>query len=135
MSIRMLACPVPVTRTALPPHSLPLAVEVTFRRYRARGHIPARGTIPAHARLTADRIEGKDPKVAGSEPVTSPDQRKPGGRKASRIGAVFTILVLLSLLIGNHTGRVEDVFLIVIAGVLTLILIGDVVLRRNGLRS
>ncbi|WP_246273482.1 DUF2631 domain-containing protein [Phytohabitans houttuyneae] len=73
--------------------------------------------------------------MAGSEPVTSPDQRKPGGRKASRIGAVFTILVLLSLLIGNHTGRVEDVFLIVIAGVLTLILIGDVVLRRNGLRS
>ena len=31
------------------------------------------------------RIEGKDPKVAGSEPVTSPDQRKPGGRKASRM--------------------------------------------------
>jgi hypothetical protein len=90
---------------------------------------------PAHARLTADRIEGKDPKVAGSEPVTSPDQRKPGSRKASRIGAVLTILVLLSMLSGNHTGRVEDIFLIVIAAVLALVLLADVVLRRSGLRS
>jgi len=73
--------------------------------------------------------------VAGSEPVTSPDQRKPGGRKASRIGAVFTILVLLSMLIGNHRGRTEDIFLIVIAGGLALVLVVDVVLRRNGLRS
>jgi hypothetical protein len=73
--------------------------------------------------------------VAGSEPVTSPDQRKPGGRKASRIGAVFTILVLLSMLIGNHTGRIEDIFLIIISAVLALILVADVVLRRNGLRS
>lgn len=73
--------------------------------------------------------------MAGSEPVTSPDQRKPGSRKASRIGAVFTILALLAMLIGNHRGRVEDIFLIVIAAVLALILVADVVLRRNGLRS
>lgn len=73
--------------------------------------------------------------MAGSEPVTSPDQRKPGGRKASRIGAVLTILVLLTMLIGNHTGRTEDVFLVVIAGGLALVLVVDVVLRRNGLRS
>ena len=73
--------------------------------------------------------------MAGSEPVTSPDQRKPGGRKASRIGAVLTIIVLLTMLIGNHTGRTEDVFLIVIAAGLALVLVVDVVLRRNGLRS
>jgi putative Mn2+ efflux pump MntP len=73
--------------------------------------------------------------VADSEPVTSPDQRKPGHRKAARIGAVFTILALLAMLIGNHEGRTEDVFLIVIAATIALILIGDVVLRRNGLRS
>jgi hypothetical protein len=72
--------------------------------------------------------------VAGSEPVTSPDQRKPGGRKASRIGAVLTILALLAMLMGNHTGRTEDIFLIVIAAGIALILAGDVVLRRNGLR-
>ncbi|GAA4701955.1 hypothetical protein Prum_026720 [Phytohabitans rumicis] len=73
--------------------------------------------------------------MAGSEPVTSPDQRKPGSRKAARIGAVVTILALLSMLIGNHTGRIEDIFLLVVAGGLALILVGDVVLRRNGLRS
>ncbi|MGN9907306.1 DUF2631 domain-containing protein [Phytohabitans sp. LJ34] len=73
--------------------------------------------------------------MAGSEPVTSPDQRKPGGRKASRIGAVLTIIVLLTMLIGNHTGRTEDVFLVVIAAGLALVLVVDVVLRRNGLRS
>lgn len=73
--------------------------------------------------------------MAGSEPVTSPDQRKPGKRKAARIGAVITILALLSMLIGNHTGRTEDIFLIVSAATLAAILIGDVVLRRNGLRS
>ncbi len=73
--------------------------------------------------------------MAGSEPVTSPDQRKPGSRKAARIGAVFTILVLLSMLIGNHTGRTEDIFLIVVAAGIAAILVGDVVLRRAGLRS
>ena len=73
--------------------------------------------------------------MAGSEPVTSPDQRKPGNRKAARIGAVVTILALLSMLIGNHTGRVEDIFLVVIAAGLAVILVVDVVLRRNGLRS
>jgi hypothetical protein len=48
---------------------------------------------------------------------------------------VLTILVLLSMLIGNHTGRTEDIFLVVIAAGIALILVGDVVLRRNGLRS
>ncbi|MEH1128804.1 DUF2631 domain-containing protein [Micromonospora sp. CPCC 206061] len=73
--------------------------------------------------------------MAGSEPVTSPDQRKPGHRKAGRIGAVVTILALLSMLAGNHTGRTEDIFLIIIAAGIAAILVGDVILRRNGLRS
>lgn len=73
--------------------------------------------------------------MAGSEPVTSPDQQKPGHRKAGRIGAVVTILALLSMLAGNHTGRTEDIFLIVIAAGLAAILVADVILRRNGLRS
>lgn len=73
--------------------------------------------------------------MAGSEPVTSPDQRKPGHRKAGRIGAVVTILALLSMLAGNHTGRTEDIFLIAIAAGLAAILVVDVILRRNGLRS
>ncbi|GIJ30339.1 hypothetical protein Vqi01_55010 [Micromonospora qiuiae] len=73
--------------------------------------------------------------MAGSEPVTSPDQHKPGHRKAGRIGAVLTALALLAMLCGNHEGRVEDLWLIGLAAFLLLIVIGDAVLRRNGLRS
>jgi hypothetical protein len=73
--------------------------------------------------------------VAGDEPVTSPDQHKPGHTKAARLGAVFTIVVLLLMLFGNHRGWVENVWLISLAGLLALILIVDWVLRRNGLRS
>jgi hypothetical protein len=73
--------------------------------------------------------------VAGSEPVTSPDQRKPGHRRAGRIGAVVSALALLTMLCGNHEGRVEDLWLVGVAVLLLVIVIGDVVLRRNGLRS
>jgi hypothetical protein len=73
--------------------------------------------------------------VAGSEPVTSPDQRKPGHRKSGRIGAVLSALALLAMVCGNHQGRVEDIWLIGLAVLLLVIVIGDVVLRRNGLRS
>lgn len=73
--------------------------------------------------------------MAGSEPVTSPDQHKPGHRKSGRIGAVLTALALLAMICGNHEGRVEDIWLIGLAALLLVIVIGDVVLRRNGLRS
>jgi hypothetical protein len=73
--------------------------------------------------------------VAGSEPVTSPDQRKPGHRKAGRIGAVLSAGVLLLMLCGNHQGNVENLWLIGIAVTLLVIVIGDAILRRNGLRS
>lgn len=73
--------------------------------------------------------------MAGSEPVTSPDQHKPGHRKAGRIGAILTALALLAMLCGNHEGRVEDLWLIGLAALLLLIVLGDIVLRRNGLRS
>ncbi|AEB43454.1 MULTISPECIES: DUF2631 domain-containing protein [Micromonospora] len=73
--------------------------------------------------------------MAGSEPVTSPDQHKPGHRKSGRIGAILTALALLAMLCGNHEGRVENLWLIGLAALLLLIVIGDAVLRRNGLRS
>jgi len=73
--------------------------------------------------------------VAGSEPVTSPDQHKPGHRKSGRIGAVVTALALLAMICGNHEGRVEDIWLVGLAALLLIIVIGDAVLRRNGLRS
>jgi hypothetical protein len=77
----------------------------------------------------------KEPNVAGDEPVTSPDQHKPANMKLLRFGAVVTAVLLLVMAIGNHRGRVEDIFLAATAAGLILLLIVDWVLRRNGLRS
>ena len=74
--------------------------------------------------------------MSGEEQVTSPDQHKPTiSRRLARFGAVATILILLGMLYGNHRGRVEDIFLIAIAGLLAVLLVLDFVLRRLGLRS
>ena len=72
--------------------------------------------------------------MADQEPVTSPDQHKPGHRKAAQVAGTISIIVLLLMTIGNHEGRTEDIFLIGIAALIAAILIGDAVLRRNGLR-
>ena len=72
--------------------------------------------------------------MADNEPVYAPDQLKPGKRKWSRIGAVVTALILLAMIIGNHEGNTENVFLVVLAVALIVIIGGDAVLRRNGLR-
>lgn len=74
--------------------------------------------------------------MAGSEPVTSPDQHKPGHRRAGRIGAILTALVLLALMFrNNEVSGIAKIWLIGIAAGLIGAVIGDVVLRRNGLRS
>ena len=74
--------------------------------------------------------------MAGSEPVTSPDQHKPGNRRAARIGAVLTIVAIVLMgAFGNHEGRVEEVFSYLIAALIAAALIGDVALRRVGLRK
>jgi hypothetical protein len=72
--------------------------------------------------------------VAGNEPVTSPDQHKPTPIKAARIAGTISIVALLLMTIGNHEGRVEDIWLVGIAAVIAALLIGDAVMRRNGLR-
>ena len=72
--------------------------------------------------------------MAGDEPVTSPDQHKPGPKRAGRVGAVLTIVVLLAMVCGNHRGRIEDIFLIAGAALLAAVLVGDWLLRKNGLR-
>ena len=73
--------------------------------------------------------------MAGNEPVTSPDQHKPTNVKAARIGGVITIILLLLMLIGNHRGRVENLWLIGIAAVIAALLVGDWLMRKNGLNS
>jgi uncharacterized protein DUF2631 len=73
--------------------------------------------------------------VAGNEPVTSPDQLKPTNPRKARIGAVVAIVVLLLMLLGNHRGKVEDIWLIGLAVLVVIMIVGDWVLRRNGLRD
>jgi hypothetical protein len=72
--------------------------------------------------------------VSDNEPVYAPDQLKPSGRKWSRIGAVGSAIVLVAMIFGNHEGNTENLFLIVVAAGLLVVLGVDVVLRRNGLR-
>lgn len=71
---------------------------------------------------------------AEQDPVYAPDQLKPGNRKWARRGALGAAAVMLMYFWGNHEGNVENIFLAVIAVGLVTIVIGDAVLRRNGLK-
>jgi hypothetical protein len=73
--------------------------------------------------------------VAAEEPVTSPDQNKPTDTRAARFGAVAVAgsLVLMAVC-GNHKGHIEDIFLVSGAAILIVIVLGDWLLRKNGLR-
>ncbi len=56
------------------------------------------------------------------------------GRKG-RIGAWISVGILLLYLYGNHEGRMEDLWLVGIAGIIVLILIWDIFRRKNAWRS
>jgi Protein of unknown function (DUF2631) len=73
--------------------------------------------------------------VAGDEPVTSPDQRKPVNPRKARVAAIVAVVILLLMSLGNHKGHIEDLWLVGLAALIVLMLIGDWVLRRNGLRD
>ena len=74
------------------------------------------------------------PGVTDHDPVIAPDQLKPGSRKWSTIGAIVSAVLLLAMIIGNHEGNVENLWLVGLAVLLLVILGVDAVLRRNGLR-
>ena len=50
--------------------------------------------------------------------------------KAAKAAAIFVIIALLALLIGNHQGKVEDLFCIGFAVLIAIILIRDAVRSR-----
>src|SRR5262245_8892250 len=109
VSIRMLACPVPVIRTC----SVPLCPLASQR-------------VPDYFRRRI--VEERGPNVSDDdEPVVSPDQLKPTvGRRAARIGAVLTIVILLLMTIGNKQGHLQDVWLVGIAAIIAFALVIDV---------
>ncbi len=72
--------------------------------------------------------------MAAEEPVTSPDQHRPGHPRLARAAAVVVIVILLLMLIGNNHTNTGAPFLIGTAVVLALILVGDWLLRKKGLR-
>lgn len=71
------------------------------------------------------------------EQVTAPDQHKPTNLRWARVVGVGSIIVLLAMLrpFNNHSSAIEDVFLLLTAGIIAVLLVVDAVLRRNGLRS
>ena len=74
--------------------------------------------------------------VAGDEPVTSPDQHRPTvSKRMARLGAVLTIVILVAMSFGNHEGNTENIYLLGGAALLLVILVGDFILRRNGLKN
>jgi hypothetical protein len=52
-----------------------------------------------------------------------------------RIGGWLTVLIVLAFLVGNHRGRVEDVWILGIAVVMVIILVADIFRRKNAWRS
>ncbi len=68
------------------------------------------------------------------EPVTSPDQHRPGHARAWRAAAVVVIIALLLMLFGNNHTSSGAPFLIGTAAILAAILVADWLLRKNGLR-
>ncbi|WP_127782750.1 DUF2631 domain-containing protein [Rhodococcus sp. X156] len=54
--------------------------------------------------------------------------------KATRIGGWVVAAILLLMLIGNHQGRVEDLWLIGLAALLVFILVRDAMRRRTSWR-
>jgi hypothetical protein len=68
------------------------------------------------------------------DPVTSPDQHKPGNRRLDYVGAVVCAALLLLLLVADHPNGTEIAWVCGCSGSLLLAVAVDWQLRRNGLR-
>jgi hypothetical protein len=75
--------------------------------------------------------------AVAEQQVTAPDQHAPSNRGLARVIGIASIITLLSMTrpFNNHASAIEDFFLFLTAGIIAVLMIGDAVLRRNGLRS
>jgi predicted tellurium resistance membrane protein TerC len=72
--------------------------------------------------------------VVSEEQVYAPDQLKKGHPKAFRIAGVLVMIALVLMVLGNHHGHIEDIYLIATAALIAFALAADAVMRRNGLK-
>ncbi|TQS41739.1 DUF2631 domain-containing protein [Cryptosporangium phraense] len=72
--------------------------------------------------------------MAEEEPVIAPDQLREGHPKLWRGLAVVSAVALLIMVVGNHQGHVEDLFLIGGAVIILVLLAWDAVQRRYGVK-
>ncbi len=76
---------------------------------------------------------------AGAQPVQHEEPADWGWHgetgKKGRIGAWIAVFVLLTYLLGNHEGRMEDLWIVGIAALMVLILLWDIRRRKNAWRS
>lgn len=72
--------------------------------------------------------------MAEDKPVIAPDQLREGHPKLWRGLAIFSIISLLLMVIGNHEGNVEDLFLLAFAAAIVIALLVDALQRRYGIK-
>ena len=76
---------------------------------------------------------------AGETPITHERPEDWGWHgeagKAGRITGWVMVVFLLTMLVGNHEGRIEDIYLVLAAGILVVTLLWDVRRRKNSWRA
>ena len=72
--------------------------------------------------------------MSDEEMVTSPDQHKPGPKRAARTGLIVVAVILLLMNFGNHRGHVETLWLVGCAAALVGAFLLDWALRKNGIK-
>ena len=93
---------------------------------------------PATERVTQP---GREERVvrAGAQPVEHEEPADWGWHgqtgKAGRRAAWVTVFIVLAYLVGNHEGRVEDIYVVCTAVLLVTILVWDIFRRKNAWRS
>ena len=55
--------------------------------------------------------------------------------RAGRVGAWIAVLFVLAYLVGNHEGRIEDIWLLALTALLIVLVIADGRRRKNAWRS
>jgi hypothetical protein len=92
----------------------------------ATGRVNQPGREEAVVRADARPVEHERPEEWGWHGETG---------RWGRIGGIIATLFMLAYLFGNHEGRVEDLWVVAIAGLMVLVLLLDWRRRRNAWRA